>query len=136
VAEIGPLIDEDARLGVHRQVHDAVYAGAELRAGGEPLPGAGYFYPPTVLVDPPTGAPVLTEPLCGPVAAVRVVECLDAALAETGRCAAAAVLTPSAEPVWRRLDAATVSVNSLPPERPAADPGRLDELTRTKAVFL
>jgi hypothetical protein len=39
-------------------------------------------------------------------------------------------------PVRDVLDAATVSVNSLPPERPAADPGRLDELTRTKAVFL
>jgi len=41
--EVGPLIDADHRLWVHRQVQDAVYTGAQLHAGGASLPGAGFF---------------------------------------------------------------------------------------------
>ena len=43
--ELGPLIDDDQRVWVHRQVQDAVYEGAELLAGGEPLYGAGLLLP-------------------------------------------------------------------------------------------
>ena len=54
--ELGPVIDADHRLWVHRQVQDAVYAGAELLAGGTPLPRAGFFYPPTVIAGAPDDA--------------------------------------------------------------------------------
>src|SRR5215210_1670501 len=47
--EIGPLIDERQREIVHRHVSEALDAGAELHAGGEPAGGPGFFYPPTVL---------------------------------------------------------------------------------------
>lgn len=36
---------------------DAVKNGAHLLTGGEPTPGPGTFYPPTVLADCPGGAP-------------------------------------------------------------------------------
>ena len=78
--ECGPLIDDDHRQWVHRQVQDAVYAGAALLAGGEPLWGPGFFYPPTVLVGAPEDSLVLCGETRGPVVTVRVCESFDDAL--------------------------------------------------------
>jgi succinate-semialdehyde dehydrogenase/glutarate-semialdehyde dehydrogenase len=137
--EMGPLIDSDHRTWVHRQVQDAVYGGAELMAGGEPLPGRGFFYPPTVLVNAPVDALVNCGETRGPVVTVRVVESFDLAL-ETGRVGLASVLTPShvnAQRAWRALQARTVSVNAIfsaPP--PGAEPELFNAVTRTKVVHL
>ena len=130
--EMGPLIDDDQRARVHRHVRDAVEAGAELRAGGELPDGPGSFYPPTVLVGPGAGTPVIREETFGPVAAVRVVESFDAALAEAGETEyglAATVLTRSqanAQRAWRELDVGTVKVNAVFGGAPggAAEPRR------------
>lgn len=154
--EMGPLIDDDQRTWVHRHVEDAVHQGAELRAGGAVPGGPGCFYPPTVLVGPAADAPVLREETFGPVAAVRVLESFDAALAEasTGEYGlAACVLTPSqanAQRAWRELPVGTVKVNAVFGGAPggAAEPSRhsgmgfgygpelLDEVTHTKVVHL
>ncbi len=138
--ELGPLIDRDHRTWVHRQVQDAVYGGAELLAGGEPLPGRGFFYPPTVLVGAPDDALVNCGETRGPVVSVRVTESFDAALHTAGRVGLASILTPAhqhAQHAWRTLPARTVSVNAIfaaPP--PVADPELLNAVTRTKVVHL
>ena len=59
-------------MWVHRQVQDAVYAGAELLTGGEPLSRSGFFYAPTVLTGASDDALVNCGETRGPVAAVRV----------------------------------------------------------------
>jgi succinate-semialdehyde dehydrogenase/glutarate-semialdehyde dehydrogenase len=138
--EVGPLIDDDHRVWVHRQVQDAVYGGAELPAGGEPLPGRGFFFPPTVLVNAPGDALVNCGETRGPVVSVRVTDSFDAALHTASRIGLASVLTPShpnAQRAWRTLPARTVSVNSIfsaPP--PGAEPELLNAVTRTKVVHL
>jgi succinate-semialdehyde dehydrogenase/glutarate-semialdehyde dehydrogenase len=154
--EMGPLIDEDQRVWVHRHIEDAVHAGAELLAGGEIPDGPGFFYPPTVLVGAAPDAPVLCDETFGPVAAVRVVPSFDAALAEAAageHGLAATVLTPSpehAQRAWRELEVGTVKVNAVFGGAPggAAEPRRhsgmgfgygpelLDEMTHTKVVHL
>jgi acyl-CoA reductase-like NAD-dependent aldehyde dehydrogenase len=154
--EIGPLIDADQRDWVHNHVEDACHNGAELRAGGRIPDGPGWFYPPTVLVGPPGDAPVVAQETFGPVAAVRVVDSFDDALAEANSGEyglAAVVLTPShanAQRAWRELDVGTVKVNAVFGGAPggAAEPrcfsGRgfgygpelLDEVTHTKVVHL
>jgi succinate-semialdehyde dehydrogenase/glutarate-semialdehyde dehydrogenase len=154
--EMGPLIDDDQRMWVHRHVQDAVHDGAELLAGGELPDGPGFFYPPTVLAGPAIDAPVLREETFGPVAAVRTVASFDAALAEASATEyglAASVLTPSqanAQRAWRELDVGTVKINAVFGGAPggAAEPRRhsgmgfgygpelLDELTHTKVVHL
>jgi succinate-semialdehyde dehydrogenase/glutarate-semialdehyde dehydrogenase len=138
--DLGPLIDDDHRIWVHRQVQDAVYGGARLLAGGEPLPGRGFFYPPTVLVDAPDDALVTCGETRGPVVSVRVTRSFDEALHTPGRVGLASVLTPShqhAKQAWSTLPARTVSVNAIfaaPP--PGAEPELLDAVTRTKVVHL
>jgi succinate-semialdehyde dehydrogenase/glutarate-semialdehyde dehydrogenase/succinate-semialdehyde dehydrogenase len=68
--KLGPLARTDLRDNVHRQVRDAVKAGARVLTGGEIPAGPGNFYPPTVLVGLPPGAPVAKEELFGPVAVI------------------------------------------------------------------
>ncbi len=67
---IGPLAREDLRETLQLQVDDAVAHGAHTLTGGSPLPGAGYFYPPTVLWDVRPGMRAYREELFGPVASV------------------------------------------------------------------
>ncbi len=57
--DLGPLIDADQREKVDELVRDARERGARVRVGGEPLPGAGYFYAPTVLDRVPRDARLL-----------------------------------------------------------------------------
>lgn len=68
--DLGPLARPDLVETLHRQVHDSVAAGAQLRLGGAALPGPGSFYPPTVLTEVPPGCPAADEELFGPVASV------------------------------------------------------------------
>ncbi|WP_435282900.1 aldehyde dehydrogenase family protein [Streptomyces koelreuteriae] len=70
--QIGPLARDDLRAAIQRQVEDSVAAGARLLTGGEPLPGDGYFYRPTVLADTGPGMPAFDEETFGPLAALTV----------------------------------------------------------------
>ncbi|MHB1587528.1 MAG: NAD-dependent succinate-semialdehyde dehydrogenase [Acidiferrobacteraceae bacterium] len=67
---IGPLAREDLRGTLQLQVDDAVARGARTLTGGSPLPGVGYFYPPTVLADVGPDMRAYREELFGPVASV------------------------------------------------------------------
>src|SRR3954453_6820119 len=78
--ELGPLIDDDQREWVHRHVQDAIFAGAELLAGGGPLERAGFFYPPTVLTGAPDEALVMCGETRGPVVSVRVCDSFEECL--------------------------------------------------------
>jgi succinate-semialdehyde dehydrogenase/glutarate-semialdehyde dehydrogenase len=154
--EIGPLVDRRHRDHVHRQVTDAVSAGARLLCGGTVPPGPGSFYPPTVLADCTDEMAVLREETFGPVAPVVVVDSFEEALARAGQSPyglAATVLTGDmahAQRAWRDLPVGTVKVNAVFGGAPggAAHPRRasghgfgygpelLDEMTVTKVVHL
>ncbi|MBM7119444.1 NAD-dependent succinate-semialdehyde dehydrogenase [Archangium primigenium] len=66
--ELGPLALAHIRDGLHDQVARSVAAGARLLLGGEKPEGPGFWYPPTVLAQPPPGSPAHREELFGPVA--------------------------------------------------------------------
>ena len=80
-AKVGPLIDEGSREKVQELVDDAVSKGAEVRTGGKPQGGEGYFYPPTVLSGVERGARILAEEVFGPVAPVATFTDEDEAVA-------------------------------------------------------
>ncbi|WP_026556568.1 NAD-dependent succinate-semialdehyde dehydrogenase [Arthrobacter sp. 35W] len=69
-AQVGPMIDEKARAGIHTLVTAAVDAGATVLAGGAPVEGPGWFYQPTVLANVPNDADILGQEIFGPVAPV------------------------------------------------------------------
>jgi succinate-semialdehyde dehydrogenase/glutarate-semialdehyde dehydrogenase len=69
-ADIGPLIDAEARESVHELVVDAADRGARIVIGGEKPDGVGYYYPPTVVSAVPAESRILREEIFGPVAPV------------------------------------------------------------------
>jgi acyl-CoA reductase-like NAD-dependent aldehyde dehydrogenase len=151
---IGPLVDERQRQHVHRHVTDAVKNGAHLLTGGEPTPGPGTYYPPTVLADCTPDMLVMSEETFGPVAPVRTVADFGTALAEAADDRyglAATVLTADmdhAQRAWRGLPVGTVKINAAFGGAPggASEPRRasgtgfgfgpelLDEMTAMKVV--
>ncbi|MEN9559930.1 MAG: hypothetical protein RLZZ502_1141 [Pseudomonadota bacterium] len=117
--EQGPMARENLRAELHTQVQKTVAQGAKLLMGGEPLPGAGYFYAPTVL-DGVTSAMVAGhEELFGPVAVIMRVADAEAAIALANSLdygLGAAIWSKDvaqAERYARRIEAGAVFVNGL-----------------------
>jgi succinate-semialdehyde dehydrogenase/glutarate-semialdehyde dehydrogenase len=69
--EVGALVNADTRNKVEHFVADAVAKGAEILTGGEAVPGKGYFYAPTVLINVPDSAECLRDEIFGPVAVLQ-----------------------------------------------------------------
>jgi succinate-semialdehyde dehydrogenase/glutarate-semialdehyde dehydrogenase len=67
--QIGPVISHKAHARISRLVDAAVANGARIAFQGK-IPNSGLFYPPTLLVDVPFGAPILSEEIFGPVAPI------------------------------------------------------------------
>lgn len=68
--DIGPLISETAIKKLEQQIKDAVSKGAKLLVGGERQKADSLFFQPTLLVDVPDNADIMSEETFGPVAAV------------------------------------------------------------------
>jgi len=68
--QCGPMITINAVEKIDRLVSEAKSRGARATIGGDPMPGSGYYYPPTVLENVPTDAALAHEEIFGPVAAV------------------------------------------------------------------
>lgn len=116
--DVGPLVRGERRHVLDRRVAEAVAAGARLLTGGHALPGAGFFYAPTVVADVTPEMALGREELFGPVAAVMPFADEEAALALANRSRyglAAAVLTRDVRrALWfaREVEAGTVWVNT------------------------
>ncbi len=68
--QVGPLARADLREEIQAQVQASLAAGARLVLGGQPLPRAGYYYPPTILAEVSAGMVAYDQELFGPVASV------------------------------------------------------------------
>jgi len=68
--KMGPLVSEEQRAKVARQVADAVTDGATLRLGGQAPDGPGWFYPATVLTGVQQEHRITHVETFGPVVAV------------------------------------------------------------------
>ncbi len=65
--DVGPLIGAAAVERVRAQVEDGLARGGRLLCGGEPLPGPGYFFQPTVIADLPPDALLRNQETFGPL---------------------------------------------------------------------
>jgi succinate-semialdehyde dehydrogenase/glutarate-semialdehyde dehydrogenase len=124
--DVGPLARCDLRDELHAQVRASLRRGARLLLGGRPLPGAGWFYAPTVLADVQPGMPAYDEELFGPVAAIVPVRDETAAVAAANASAyglGAAVFTRDRRRGRRlaveELDAGLAFVNDFVRSDPA-----------------
>lgn len=113
--DVGPLIREREVERVHAWVQEAVSRGAELLCGGEPV--GNQCYAPTVLVNPPPDAKVMTDEIFGPVVCVSSWDSLYDAIARANDIPwafQAAVFSQNVDVALgaaRRLDATAVMVN-------------------------
>lgn len=78
--EMGPLVSATRLEAVHAQVEEAAAGGGKLLRGGTIPDRAGFYYPPTVVLNPPDGCRLLREETMGPVLAVVVAENLERAI--------------------------------------------------------
>lgn len=78
--DMGPLISAAARQRVEDKVAKAVSQGAKVLLGGQRESGAGYFYPPTLLVDVKQDMPIMHEEVFGPVLPVATFDTLEEAI--------------------------------------------------------
>jgi succinate-semialdehyde dehydrogenase/glutarate-semialdehyde dehydrogenase len=117
--QVGPLATDAMARTLAGQVDRSVAAGAELLAGGRRLPGAGFYFEPTVLAGAPPGAPARDEELFGPAASLFRVR-------DTGEAIALANATSfglgasawtrdraEAERLARELEAGSVFINGM-----------------------
>jgi succinate-semialdehyde dehydrogenase/glutarate-semialdehyde dehydrogenase len=131
--DLGPQARHDLRDGLHKQVLASLEQGATLLLGGTIPPGAGAYYPPTVLTDVTAGMPAYDEELFGPVAAIiRAKDEEDAVRIANDSVfgLGAAVFTKDTargERVARALDAGATFVNSLVASDPRLPFGGIKE---------
>ncbi len=83
--DVGPLVSRAQRDEVAAQVDDARAKGAVVACGGEPVPGEGWYYRPTVLTGVTPGMRAYDEEVFGPVAVVEPAADVDEAIALANR---------------------------------------------------
>lgn len=83
--QVGPLANLRQLNKMEELVADAVAKGAQVLAGGEALPGPGFFFAPTVLADVPMEARIMHEEPFGPIAILMPFDGLADGLAEANR---------------------------------------------------
>jgi acyl-CoA reductase-like NAD-dependent aldehyde dehydrogenase len=124
--KLGPLARKDLRDATHRQVTDAVKAGAKVLTGGKPIEGPGNFYEATVLSNLPHDAAVAREEFFGPVAMLFTFkdEAEAIALANDSEYGLGATVwsgnTEKAERVAAKIEAGAVFINDFVRSDPRA----------------
>lgn len=118
-SEIGAMSSEAQLKIVQRHVEDAVSRGARVLTGGERLPGPGFYFPPTVLVDVDHTMEIMREETFGPVIPIMKVRDADHAVALANDSAfglSGSVWTKDGtkgEAVAQRLEVGGVCVNNV-----------------------
>lgn len=116
---IGPMARGNLMSGLHSQVEKTLASGATLKAGGKPLDGDGFYYPPTVLDNVRPDMVAFCEETFGPVAAIIRVKDADEAVKlanQTEFGLGSALWTGDmvrARKLAREIDAGAVFINGM-----------------------
>jgi len=117
--DLGPLISSEARDRFDQFIRASVARGAKVVVGGQPRPGPGWFFDPTVLVAQSAEPESALAGVFGPVVLVRQVRDIDEAVTaanSSGFGLAASVWgrdLARARAVACRLEAGTVTINDV-----------------------
>jgi succinate-semialdehyde dehydrogenase/glutarate-semialdehyde dehydrogenase len=124
--QVGPLIDEASCDKISELVQDASSRGARVLTGGERVGSQGHFYAPTVLVDVPATAALLTEEIFGPVAPVTTFSTVEDAIMQANNTVFGLVAyaytrdLATALTLSEQLDTGMVGINQGVVSNPAA----------------
>lgn len=125
--EMGPLAHERRVPAMERFVEDARSRGSKIVLGGDPISGKGFFFPPTVIIDLPDDAMLMTQEPFGPVAPIVSFDTVDEVIARANSLPfglSSYVFTNSLQTATRvsnELEAGMVNINhfgSALPETP------------------
>jgi len=118
-SDLGPMLADASRHELHQKIAEALEGGAKLLRGGVMPEGPGFFYPPTVLLEPPADCRLMREETPGPLIPVVVVGSLERAIMlanDSDYALSASGWTRSAENAERLmvgLRSGVVTVNDL-----------------------
>lgn len=116
---IGPMARDNLRATLDAQVQRSIASGARLLAGGAPIEGEGFFYPPTILDGVTPGMAAFDEETFGPAAAIIRAASAEDAIRLANRTAfglGASLWTGDldrAARLARDIDAGAVFVNAM-----------------------
>jgi succinate-semialdehyde dehydrogenase/glutarate-semialdehyde dehydrogenase len=131
--KMGPLAHDRRRPAVAALIDEAIAKGARKLAGGEALPGKGYFYAPTVLADVPDSARIMNEEPFGPVAVLQPFRDFDEVIRQANRLPfglAAYAFTNNARRVnllGEQIESGMLGINSFMIAMPEAPFGGVKE---------
>ncbi|MFM6989710.1 MAG: NAD-dependent succinate-semialdehyde dehydrogenase [Rhodoferax sp.] len=117
--QMGPLAQARRVTAVSSFVEDAQDLGAQVLAGGAPMPGDGNFYAPTILANLADNSRLLNEEPFGPVAGLVRFKTVDDALTQANRLPfglasyAFTTSTKNANLIANGLQAGMVSINHI-----------------------
>lgn len=117
--QVGSLVNEAAIVELEEQLAQSVSLGARVLCGGERLPGAGWFFPPTVVDGTRPGMRLVDEEVFGPIAPIITVKDEEEAIAlanasEFGLGGSVWTRdTARGERVARQVESGTLFVNSI-----------------------
>lgn len=83
--QMGPLKNQRRLESIDRMVQDAKQRGLQLATGGQRIGSEGFFYQPTVILQPSGDCDVANIEPFGPIALISPFEQLDDAIAEANR---------------------------------------------------
>lgn len=115
--QMGPLKNQRRLESINRLVQDARQRGLTVAAGGEPIGNTGFFYQPTVIVNPTCDSDAANIEPFGPVALINSFDKLEDAIAEANRLPfglAAYAYTnslPQAHRLMHEIDSGVVCLN-------------------------
>jgi succinate-semialdehyde dehydrogenase/glutarate-semialdehyde dehydrogenase len=82
---MGPLANERRLQAMDAFVSDAIKSGGKVETGGRRIGNKGYFFEPTVIVNPPITSRVMNEEPFGPLAIVVPFDSFTDAVTEANR---------------------------------------------------
>jgi acyl-CoA reductase-like NAD-dependent aldehyde dehydrogenase len=116
---VGPLVRDNQREALAKQVDDAKIKGASILTGGNSIKREGYFYEPTIVSQVDHSMKIVKEEVFGPAAPIIVVNDQEEALREANNSEfglGASIWTNNIERgirLARKVQSGIVSVNEM-----------------------
>jgi succinate-semialdehyde dehydrogenase/glutarate-semialdehyde dehydrogenase len=116
---VGPLVRDNQRQALAKQVEDAKDKGGKVLTGGQPIKREGFFYEPTIISNVNHDMDVVREEVFGPAAPIIVVKNEEEAIREANNSEfglGASIWTNNIERgvrLARQVESGIVSVNEM-----------------------